>query len=292
MLKLLSTPAPAKINLFLHVTGRRVDGYHELDSILVPISLYDRVGIAVRPAASSAAWLRSDSDRLGPDEQNLVVRATLGFLSEFQRTAEVMIDLQKRIPVGAGLGGGSSDAGAVLRMLARLFRIDDRPRLLSLAVRIGADVPWFLEPVPSRVRGIGEQIERLEDFPQFDVVLAVPPVNVATAVIFRALRPEDWSGPASPESVVALRDNPISADRLVNDLAAVTVAKYPIIGELQQRLQQVGALRAVMSGSGSAVFGIFSSREAARKVELDLRHQYPDVLFYMVRVLTGGRYQF
>ncbi|MGH7881030.1 MAG: 4-(cytidine 5'-diphospho)-2-C-methyl-D-erythritol kinase, partial [Candidatus Binataceae bacterium] len=196
MVKLLSELAPAKINLFLRVTGRRADGYHALDSIFAPVSLYDRVAIAVRPAPNSAVSIRGDLAELDPGEQNLAVRAAHAFIGEFGLAAEVMIDLHKQIPVGAGLGGGSSDAGAVLRMLARLGGIADRARLAAVALRLGADVPFFLDPMPARVRGIGERIEPLRSFPPLALVIAVPPVAVSTAVVFKLLHREHWSGPA------------------------------------------------------------------------------------------------
>src|ERR1700732_4035054 len=120
MVKLFSAFAPAKINLFLRVTGRRADGYHELDSIFIPISISDRVTIEIRPAAVSTVSLRCDLPSLGDPESNLATRAARAYLDEFGISAQVMIDLRKVIPVGAGLGGGSSDAGTVLRMMASM----------------------------------------------------------------------------------------------------------------------------------------------------------------------------
>jgi len=157
MVKLLRESAPAKINLFLRVTGRRLDGYHELDSVFVPVSIYDRLDIELRPARCSSVQLWCDSDAVPADERNLAVRAANAFLAEFGIQAEVLINLHKEIPVGAGLGGGSSDAGAVLRMMAALCGVDQSASLLTVAMRLGADVPFFLNPTPSRVRGIGER---------------------------------------------------------------------------------------------------------------------------------------
>ena len=148
MVKLLSELAPAKINLFLRVTARRADGYHELDSIFAPVSLYDRVNLELRLSPNCAVLLRCDHTNLGPDDDNLAVRAARAFMHEFGLIAEVMIDLHKEIPVGAGLGGGSSDAGAVLRMMARLTRIEDPLRLAAIALRLGADVPFFSTRFP------------------------------------------------------------------------------------------------------------------------------------------------
>jgi 4-diphosphocytidyl-2-C-methyl-D-erythritol kinase len=273
MVKLLSELAPAKINLFLRVTGRRPDGYHQLDSLFVPVTLYDRIGLGVRPSPTPEVLLRCDTPGLGADDRNLAVRAAHAFMAEFGLAAEVMIDLRKQIPVGSGLGGGSSDAGAVLRMMARLYAINDSARLLDVAVRLGADVPFFLAPAPAQVRGIGEQILPLRDFTPLELVIAVPPINVSTAEIFGLLRPTGWSGPASAESLSALtagRFGPgvlirgaLIRAALINDLEAVAMARWPAIAELKATLERLGAVGAAMSGSGGAVFGVFPTAAAA-----------------------------
>src|ERR1700676_4688209 len=161
MVKLISSFAPAKLNLFLRVVGRRADGYHELDSIFVPITLGDRIAIEARPSHRRHVTLHGSFGKLPADERNLAVRAARDFMAEFAVTAEVLIDLHKAIPAGAGLGGGSSDAATVLLMMAALFRIDAPERLARVAMKIGADVPFFLNPVPARVTGIGEKIAPL-----------------------------------------------------------------------------------------------------------------------------------
>jgi 4-diphosphocytidyl-2-C-methyl-D-erythritol kinase len=268
MVKLLSELAPAKINLFLRVTGRRPDGYHQLDSVFVPVTLYDRVGLGVRPSPTPEVLLRCDTPGLGADDRNLAVRAAHAFMAEFGLAAEVMIDLRKQIPMGSGLGGGSSDAGAVLRMMARLYAINDSARLLDVAVRLGADVPFFLAPAPAHVSGIGEQILPLRDFTPLELVIAVPPINVSTAEIFGLLRPIDWSGPAPAESLSALtagRFGPgvLVRGALINDLEAVAMARWPAIAELKAALEHLGAVGAAMSGSGGAVFGVFPTATAS-----------------------------
>ena len=170
MVKLLAEPAPAKINLFLRVVGRRADGYHELDSVFVPVSLCDQVRVEIRVEPRSAAGttiaMHCDRDDLPAGEKNLAWRAADTFLGEFgaeiHRPREVAIDLRKEIPIGAGLGGGSSDAGAVLRMMAALCRVDDLSRLARVALALGADVPFFLDPHVAHVGGVGERIAPLE----------------------------------------------------------------------------------------------------------------------------------
>ena len=285
MLKLLSTAAPAKINLFLRVTGRRVDGYHELDSLFAPITLCDHVAIATRPALVASVVLRCASAGLGPDDQNLAVRAANSFMHAFHITADVRIDLRKAIPAGAGLGGGSSDAGAILRMMADLYAIEDRDRLRAIALKLGADVPFFLEPAPARVRGIGELIEPLDQFASLPLVIAVPPVSVPTAEVFKHLPREAWSGPASATTVAAIAAGKIRAEHLVNDLAGVATSRWPVIAELQKALEDAGALAAMMSGSGGAVFGIFASSHKAASAAEELGGRVPSARLIAVSTL-------
>jgi len=161
MVKLLAELAPGKINVCLQVTGKRSDGYHELDSIFLPIAWSDIICIETRPSDAPRVSLRCDEGALDDSQSNLASRAAAAFMGEFGIAAEVLVDLRKRIPMGAGLGGGSSDAGAVLRMMAAIFGSSSPARLAAVALQLGADVPFFLKPGPARVRGIGEVIEPL-----------------------------------------------------------------------------------------------------------------------------------
>lgn len=282
MVKLLSEAAPAKINLFLRITGRRADGYHELDSVFVPITLADHIGLELRSAAVRTVTLRCDSAGLPADETNLAARAAAAFMAEFGVNAEVLIDLHKVIPVGAGLGGGSSDAGAVLRMLKTLCRIDEPARLAAVALELGADVPFFLDPGPARVRGIGERIARLQMLARFRLVLAVPPVEISTAAIFGELRTEQWTGAASADDIDAVIAGRLTSSVLRNDLEAAAIAKCPAIGDLKSALLRVGASAASMTGSGSGVFGVFAAAANAARAAAELRRLRP-----AVRVFTA-----
>ena len=277
MVKLLSAAAPAKINLFLRVAGRRPDGYHELDSIFIPVSLCDRIGIEMRPASTPTVTLRCDLPSLPVDDRNLAVRAALLFMAEFGLAAEVLIDLHKEIPVGAGLGGGSSDAGTVLRMMATLFRIDSPNRLSEIALKLGADVPFFLNPVPARVGGIGERVTPLDWRPDFALVIAVPPIEVSTEEVFRALRPDNWSGIAPESDLGRIIAGEIAPTLLVNDLAPVAIARWPRIGDTLAMIELAGALAASMTGSGSAVFGIFATATNAQEAVVQLRNRDPEL---------------
>ncbi len=287
MVKLLTEATPAKINLFLRVVGRRPDGYHELDSVFVPISLYDRLKIEIRTAPEASVAVQCDCQSLPTDDQNLASRAAKAFMTEFGRSAQVTIDLHKEIPVGAGLGGGSSDAGAVLRMMSALERIDGAKRLRKLALKLGADVPFFLRPASARIGGIGERITPITAPLKLALVVAVAPFQVSTAAVYQELSPEQWSGRAPEADLAAIESGRISGGLLVNDLAAVAIARYPKIAELKAMLEVSGARAAAMTGSGSAVFGIFGDMEKAALAAEGLSRRAAEARIFTATSLDG-----
>jgi 4-diphosphocytidyl-2-C-methyl-D-erythritol kinase len=271
--------APAKINLGLRVTGRRADGYHELDSVFVPLDLADEIALEVREAARPEVALRVEGDAAGvpAGASNLAVRAAEAFLARGALRSRVSIRLTKHIPAAAGLGGGSSDAGAVLRGLAEL-----QPDALGggvlaeLALGLGADVPFFLDPRPARVRGVGERIEPLRGLPSLALLLLHPGQALSTAAVyaaFDALRPD--LAPSSPLPAAALpkalwgRDpaDPAFAGalapQLANDLEPAALRLCPPVGRLRQRLMGAGAVAVGMSGSGPTLYGVFDDARAA-----------------------------
>ena len=262
--------APAKLNLGLRVVGRRDDGYHLLESLFIPLELADRVQLEVEEegAATTAVSLalagRAGDVPAGDD--NLVVRAARAFLDAAGVAARIAVTLDKQIPVGAGLGGGSSDAAAVLRALARHFanKLSDR-RLAEVAVRLGADVPFFLDPRPAWVTGIGEQIEAVSPFPAFDVLLVTPAPPLATAEVFRAFAAA-LTPPGPSRRMPPLRDGPgwfPTATLLANDLEPVAARLRPAIERVRSEIGRLGAEAVAMSGSGPTVFGLFRDAEQA-----------------------------
>jgi 4-diphosphocytidyl-2-C-methyl-D-erythritol kinase len=222
--------------------------------------------------------LNCDAPALRSSQNNLAMRAADAFMSEFGLAAQIQIELRKKIPIAAGLGGGSSDAGAVLRMLATAAEIDDADDLSTLrriALSLGADVPFFLDPRPSRVNGIGELIVPMLTVPIIPIVIAAPPFEVPTAAIFRALKPDDWSGPAPDADIDAILRGEISPEITVNDLAETAMAQFPEIRRLKALLEESGARAAQMSGSGGAVFGVFDSIEDAERAAQKLKRRAP-----------------
>lgn len=283
--------APAKLNLGLRVTGVRGDGYHLLESLFVPFDLADELAIEVAPAPAARVELSVDGGPPGleRDARNLAARAAERFLAAAGLAAEVRIALTKRIPVGAGLGGGSSDAGAVLRVLAARFPgALDPARLAALAASLGADVPFFLDPRPARVGGIGDEIEPIAGFPSFPVVTVTPAPPLATAEVFAAWDRTHPGGaaresaltPGEPGRRMPALPNPPPGEApgdagwdrwqallgtlLVNDLEPIAAALRPAVRRVRAALERVGARAVGMSGSGPTVFGLFGTLDEAR----------------------------
>lgn len=268
--------APAKVNLGLRIVGRRDDGYHELESLFVPLDLADGLGIRVARAEARHVTLRVTGSAGGVPSGagNLAFRAAAAFLEHGGIDASVEIALTKRTPAAAGLGGGSSDAATVLRGLARAFpdALGAEP-LRALALSLGADVPYFLDPSPAWVWGVGEHREPAPDLPPLCLLLANPGAALATAEVYRAYdalvsRPDREVRPRRvpddllrPEALAAL---------VRNDLEPAAVRLCPAIGRLREQLRALGALAVGMSGSGATLFGVFPGREAALRAQARL----------------------
>jgi 4-diphosphocytidyl-2-C-methyl-D-erythritol kinase len=254
--------APAKVNLRLRVLGKRPDGYHEIDTLFQAIDLADDVlvrlgGVGIRLSVAGAD--------VGPAEQNLAHRAAARFAAEFGLREGVEIELTKRIPAGAGLGGGSSDAAATLRALSALVGVaSDDGRLASAATSIGSDVPFFLgKSALARGRGRGERLEPLAPLPIADLVLVSPPVHVSTAAAYGALAASRSGAPVATEPAA----NPASWDEVTsqafNDFQLLVASAHPEVSRAVDALESSGASFALMSGSGSSAFGLFGGRDRA-----------------------------
>ena len=283
---------PAKVNLGLRLVGQRADGYHLLESIFAPVSLFDDLVVerlGVEGDVELELSMSTDADlppalaavTSGPD--NLVVRAAEAFRQRAGIVEGLRISLEKRIPSGAGLGGGSSDAGAVLSALAELFGTSSpaREEIFAAALRLGADVPYFLAPRPALVQGIGERIEPLAGLPPFRLVVANAGVSVATAEVYRIADAlpgslTDTGAGSTMRSFSRLRDQPgdwasTLGALLVNDLEPAATRLCPPIGRLLGQMRDAGALGAGLSGSGGTVFGVFSEASSAEEAAKFLR---------------------
>jgi len=283
--------APAKVNLFLRVLGRRPDGYHLLDTLIVPVSLYDvieirRVSAKRQQPANARITLDCDDPAVPAGEENLAYRAAQLLLEQVDRPTGIHIHIQKRIPLGAGLGGGSTDAAATLLGLNRLFELNvSAARLERLALRLGADVPFFIRARPARAYGIGERLRPVRELVHFWLVIIYPGFPVGTAWVYNKL-PKKLTKPTPGNSIAtSLKRFDRLTDLLVNDLESVTLESYPKIRLLKEKLLREGAAGGLMSGSGSSVFGVFGSKGLAQRAFDRLRNE-EGVQAYLVHVLN------
>jgi 4-diphosphocytidyl-2-C-methyl-D-erythritol kinase len=264
----LSADAPAKINLYLRVVGRRADGYHLLDSLVAFADLADRV--SVEPADALSLVVDGPfADRAGPVESNLVLKAVRLLARESGRERGARIRLTKRIPVEAGLGGGSSDAATALRLLDALWGTGwSEERLRERAVALGADVPVCVAGRPTLMAGIGERLAPAPALPACAILLVNPGVATATPSVFRALAGRSFE-PAPPPMAGPVRDLDHLAAELRargNDLLAPARGVAPVIGEVVAELERLpDAVHVSMSGSGATCFALFRDLAAARR---------------------------
>jgi 4-diphosphocytidyl-2-C-methyl-D-erythritol kinase len=260
--------APAKLNLALLVGPVRPDGFHEIASLMVPVTLADLVIVEKTPGAG----LDVVCD-VAPGADNLAARMVRELEGRLDRSFEVRVTIEKRVPAGGGLGGGSSDAAATLVALERLFALDLSVKLrYDIATAIGSDVPFFLWPGPQLAMGRGQVLKDVE-LPAMHLVIAVPDASLSTAAVYSwrdddaevtlkefAPRARLLSGRAQ-----SARTAKEVAALVANDLEPSVVAREPRVRELIERLREAGAMAAAMTGSGAAVFGLFGSAARAQR---------------------------
>ena len=256
--------AMAKINLGLDVVRRLENGYHEVKMIMQTVALYDELTFE---AAEEGICLRTDRDTLPADESNLVWKAAKLIMEQYGIAGGVKIDLKKKIPMAAGLAGGSSDAAAVFHGMNRLFSLGmDVEEMKRLAVRIGADVPFCIVGGTMRSEGIGEILTPLPQMQGAHLVIARPDVLVSTRSVFEKLHVERITRhPDMDRTEAAMRSGDLygMCYYMENILETVTKKAYPVIGQIEADLKACGALAALMSGSGPSVFGIFETQTQA-----------------------------
>lgn len=269
----LERKSGCKINLILNILGKRPDGFHELETVMHPIPLYDTLVFAI--TEKPGLELSCDHPSLPVDASNLVYRAASAFLQSAPAKAGVRIRLQKRIPLAAGLGGGSGNAAATLLGLNELFNQPlTAENLNTLAAGLGSDVPFFLQPHPALAMGRGERVQPLASFDclrDATACLVHPGFGVSTAWAYQALAqfPASLQGEKGrAESFVAMLrrgELELAANCLYNSLEAPVLTKYPILRMYQEFFREHGALGTLMSGSGSTTFALYKDRSAAEK---------------------------
>jgi 4-diphosphocytidyl-2-C-methyl-D-erythritol kinase len=260
----LTVHAPAKINLALKILRRRADGYHDIQSILQKVSLYDTLSLKLSPL--QGITVTADDPSIPTDSRNLAYRAADLLLKQQKITPGISIHIKKRIPAGAGLGGGSSNAAATLTGLNKLLRCNlPETELLRLGVEIGADVPFFIYDKPSALaEGIGEQLSPVTIQVPLWLVIVFPGFSISTKWAYENYRvlTNEGKNIRIPRSFEQLNS---VLHILSNDLENVVTKQYPEIQEIKHTLIQAGACGSLMSGSGSSVFGIFPDEQQAQE---------------------------
>lgn len=282
----VSEKAPAKINLGLDALSRRIDGYHELKMVMASVDLSDQLSFQNR-TKDSKICLSTDNGFLPLDKRNHIYQAAEILQTKFNVTSGVTISLKKRIPVSAGLAGGSSDAAATLRGLNRLWNLNlTMEELADIGSQVGSDVPYCIYGNTSLVTGRGEVVMPLPIMPQCWVILVKPPISVSTSTIFNNLSLDTVNHPDIEGIERSIEDNDYYAmtQKLGNVLESVTISRYPIVAQIKQKMMQFGADAALMSGSGPTVFALCMHESRARRICNGLKGFCDEV--YLVRTLN------
>jgi len=285
----LQVEVPAKINLHLQILSRRHDGYHELQTLFQAVDLWDRLSATPDERLS----LSCDQPQLTCDEDNLVLRAARALLRLSGAAGRgARLQLEKRIPMQAGMGGGSADAAAALLLLDRLWGLQTPDsEMRKLAMGLGADVPFFLEGGSALGLGRGDRIERIPDIGECPVVLLHPPFGISTPEAFagvgaRLTLPRIGVSLPRLKAVKWPQDNDFGV--FVNDLESVVFELHPVLREASSELKEAGARVALLSGSGSTVFGLFEEAREARQAAERVGRRFPDWRVVTSRFVRGG----
>ncbi|MFV0341762.1 MAG: 4-(cytidine 5'-diphospho)-2-C-methyl-D-erythritol kinase [Anaerocolumna sp.] len=265
--------AYAKINLGLDVVRKKEDGYHEVRMIMQTIGLYDKISLSctTHPGVS----LRTNLHYLPTDENNLVYKAITMIQKEYNISKGVQVHLEKKIPVAAGMAGGSTDAAAALYGMNKLFQLKiPQKELMALGLRLGADVPYCLLRGTALSEGIGEELTPLPPFPSCYVLIVKPGINVSTRYVYENLRLNDSIIHPDIDGIVSSIKNKDlygACAKFGNVLESVTAKDYPIIEEIKTAMKNTGCVTTLMSGSGPTVFGLYDNRKKAERAFYQLK---------------------
>lgn len=264
--------ALAKINLGLDIIGKREDGYHEVRMIMQTIQMYDVLDI--RKAKKPGITLTANLPYIPSDERNLAYKAAKLLMDEFQVTEGISINLRKTIPVAAGMAGGSSDAAAALVGVNKMFNLGlSEKELMQRGVEIGADVPYCIMRGTALAEGIGEKLTWIPQIPQCFVLIGKPSVSVSTRQAYESISLDGAMHPDIDGMVEDIKNGDLYAmtQKMGNIFEPGIIKKYPVIQEIKDLMEENGALKAMMSGSGPTVFGIFDDRKKLRQATSALK---------------------
>jgi len=270
----IKVKSPAKINIGLNIIRKREDGFHDLETIFYPLDLYDEITIT----KSDKFSFTSNDELLNKESTNLIIKAKQELERVSGKTLNVNIELKKNIPIGAGLGGGSSNAAVTLKSLNSFLEpalTEDLLELISdVALKLGSDVPYFLNPVPAFAESRGEKIIPINLNIDKPILIVNPAIHISTKWAFGLIKPHKPE--VSLKSLINYRE--ISIDDLkqiaVNDFEEVVFAVHPEIKNIKEVMLQSGAILSMMTGTGSTVFGIFKNKKAAEEAALEFPNQY------------------
>ena len=287
----ISLKALAKINLGLDLVRRREDGYHEVRMIMQTIQLYDRLDI--KRTQEPGIQIQTNLSFLPVNENNLIYKAAKLLMDEFSITDGVSVKLDKRIPVAAGMAGGSTDAAAMLIGVNRLFSLGlTKRQLMERGVQIGADVPYCIMRGTALAEGIGEALSPLPPMVKCPVLVAKPSISVSTKFVYQNLKLDDTTIHPDIDRLIddikAKNLHDIAA-HMGNVLETVTIPNYPVIDEIKKHMLSNGAVGAMMSGSGPTVFGLFDDEDTAKKAYKAMRSSHLARQVYLTSVYNNRK---
>lgn len=287
----ISLKALAKINLGLDVVRRREDGYHEVRMIMQTIQLYDRLDI--KRTHEPGIQIQTNLSFLPVNENNLIYKAAKLLMDEFSITDGVSVKLDKRIPVAAGMAGGSTDAAAMLIGVNRLFSLGlTKRQLMERGVQIGADVPYCIMRGTALAEGIGEALSPLPPMVKCPVLIAKPSISVSTKFVYQNLKLDDTTIHPDIDRLIddikAKNLHDIAA-HMGNVLETVTIPNYPVLDEIKKHMLSNGAVGALMSGSGPTVFGLFDDEDTAKKAYKAMRSSHLARQVYLTSVYNNRK---
>lgn len=271
-MKYIEIKSPAKINIGLNILNKRPDGYHNLQTIFYPLfSLYDLIKIE----KCDHFYFESNNDELKDDNSNLIIKAVKLLEKNFQKSFQVRIELEKNIPMGAGLGGGSSNAATVLVSLNEMFRLGIKhDQMIDLALELGSDVPFFIKSKPAIGFSRGENLKQIDLDIEKPILIVNPGIHISTKEAFSNLKLKEPELDYSQINVSDLSKFAYLKDNLKNDFEEFVFNKYREIGDIKSNMYRRDALFSLMSGSGSTVYGIFENEVDAQKVQSELPDSY------------------
>lgn len=277
--------APAKINWSIDIVGKREDGYHLVDMVMQQIDLFDVITVL----DDEKITITCDNKKVPTDETNICYKAAASYFKQAGIKKGVHINIEKHIPVEAGLAGGSTDGAAVLKALNEMYAVFNKSELLELAAKIGADVPFCLEGGAARATNIGDELERLGNDTKFNIVLIKPPLGVSTKQIYSmydSINKENEKK-FTQVTIDALKEKDVNklALSIGNALEPITFALLPDLNNLKDAVLKTGALNAIMSGSGPTIIGLYKNKEDAVNAEIQLKNKFKDYFVYETKTL-------